>query len=139
MDLTAKIGRVVKTYINAFNSADADAIAELYAIDATIEDPAGTPLKKGTQEIHKFYEKSVQNRAQFIQEGTTRIVGNEAAFAFTVQVAMERVSEKSSDVLKSAFGMEIDVITVMTFDEDGKIRFRKSYWGPSNITHPDVE
>ena len=31
-------------------------------------------------------------------------------------------------------GMTIEIISVMTFDEDGKIASMKAYWGPDNIT-----
>jgi steroid Delta-isomerase len=30
--------------------------------------------------------------------------------------------------------MTIEIISVMTFDEDGKIASMKAYWGPDNIT-----
>jgi steroid delta-isomerase len=31
-------------------------------------------------------------------------------------------------------GMRIDIISVMTFDDDAKITSMKAYWGPDNIT-----
>jgi steroid delta-isomerase len=30
--------------------------------------------------------------------------------------------------------MSIEIISVMTFDDDGKIASMKAYWGPDNIT-----
>ena len=30
--------------------------------------------------------------------------------------------------------MRIEIISVMTFDDDGKIASMKAYWGPENIT-----
>ena len=30
--------------------------------------------------------------------------------------------------------MRIEIISVMTFDDDGKIASMKAYWGPDNIT-----
>ena len=30
--------------------------------------------------------------------------------------------------------MSIEIISVMTFDEDAKIASMKAYWGPDNIT-----
>ena len=30
--------------------------------------------------------------------------------------------------------MRIDIISVMTFDDDGKITSMKAYWGPENVT-----
>ena len=30
--------------------------------------------------------------------------------------------------------MRIDILSVMTFDDDAKITSMKAYWGPENIT-----
>ncbi len=31
--------------------------------------------------------------------------------------------------------MRIDIISVLTFDEDGKIASMKAYWGQDNVTN----
>src|SRR3546814_8940608 len=49
-------------YIDGFNRADPAGVAALYADDATVEDPVGSPLKTGKAEITKFYERSEERR-----------------------------------------------------------------------------
>ena len=44
----------VEAYIRLFNAQDADGIADLYADDATVIDPMGTPPKQGREAIHTF-------------------------------------------------------------------------------------
>ena len=52
---------------------------------------------------------------------TLRSLGQEAAFywALTVELGGSRVS--------------IEIISTMTFNDDGKIASMKAYWGPENI------
>ena len=42
-------------YIEAFNAADAARVVALFADNASVEDPVGTPLKDGRSEIETFY------------------------------------------------------------------------------------
>src|SRR5678816_465520 len=46
----------MQAYIDTFNRADPEGIADLYSDDATVEDPVGSPLKNGMAEIKAFYE-----------------------------------------------------------------------------------
>jgi steroid delta-isomerase len=133
MNLQEKIKETVANYFTYFNAADPDAIASIYAEDATVEDPVGTPPKKGKDEIIAFYKSAVKNKAKLKQTGETRVVGNEAAFAFTVIVTMTVVTDKAVDVVLPEGGMEIDVIDTMKFDEDGKVTSMRAFWGPGNI------
>ena len=52
------------------------------------------------------------------QPFTLRVLGNEAAYFWRLMIG----------------GMTIEIISVMTFDDDGKIASMKAYWGPDNIT-----
>ena len=70
----------VQAYFDRFNAQDAQGIADLYADDATVTDPVGTPAKSGKAEILKFYTLAVKNGAKLSQQGSTRIAGNAAAF-----------------------------------------------------------
>lgn len=126
----------VQAYFDLFNAQDAQGIADLYAEDATVTDPVGTPEKTGKDAILAFYSMAVKNGAKLQQNGPTRIAGNAAAFAFTVSVgAMTNVDGDVAvavDLPKG--GMTIDVIDTFYFNEEGKVTEMKAYWGPSNIT-----
>ncbi|NNC36082.1 MAG: SnoaL-like domain-containing protein [Hyphomonadaceae bacterium] len=126
----------VQAYFDLFNAQDAQGIADLYADNATVTDPMGTPPKEGKQAILDFYTMAVKNRARLTQNGPTRIAGNRAAFAFTVSVG--GMSDVDKDVAVAVDlpkgGMTIDVIDTFEFDDDGKVKEMCAYWGPGNIT-----
>lgn len=108
----------VQAYIDTFNRGDAEAVAALYADDATVEDPVGTPPKRGKQEILEFYRYSISTGAKLTLDVPIRgSHGNAAAFAFTAKIG----------------SMTIRVIDVMTFDEAGKITSMKAYFGPDDM------
>jgi len=119
--MSDKIAKAVETYISAFNNKDYEAIVNLYTDDATVEDPVGTPLKKGRADIEAFYKGAVQGGSKLTQQGPTRIAGNNAEAAFAFQVAVGT--------------MTIDVIDAMTFNEAGQVTSMRAFWSPSNITH----
>ena len=45
----------LREYVEAFNANDAARVAALFADNATVEDPVGTPVKRGRDEIDAFY------------------------------------------------------------------------------------
>lgn len=109
--------RAVEQYVEAFANTDIDIIRRMYADNATVEDPVGTPVHEGLDAICTFYEGALKAGAKLALTGTPRCAGNAVAFSF--QVTMP--------------GMLIDVIDVFEFDEDGKVASMKAYWGPENI------
>lgn len=76
---------IVRRYIAALNAADLEAIVALYADDATVEDPVGSPPHQGIEAIRAFYAKSCQLPLVVALQGDIRVAANEAAFAFTVR------------------------------------------------------
>lgn len=112
----------MQAYIDGFNRADAAAIAALYADDATVEDPVGSPLKHGKTEIRKFYELSIATGAKLKLAAPIRgSHGNAAAMAFDVELNMP----EGRAIIR--------VIDVMSFDEDGKFSSMRAYWAPGDM------
>ena len=109
--------RVVEQYVEAFANTDMDIIRGMYASNARVEDPVGTPVHEGLDAICTFYEGALKSGAKLALTGTPRCTGNAVAFPF--QVTMP--------------GMVIDIIDVFEFDGDGKVASMKAYWGPENI------
>ena len=134
--MSQEMQNAVQAYFDLFNAQDAQGIADLYADDATVTDPVGTPPKNGKAEILAFYSMAVKNGAVLKQNGSTRIAGNCAAFAFTVSVgAMTNVDGNVAvavDLPKG--GMTIDVIDTFQFNDEGKVTEMRAFWGPGNIT-----
>lgn len=128
--------KTVQAYFDLFNAQDAKGIADIYAENASVTDPVGTPAKEGKAAILAFYTMAVKNGAKLAQQGQTRIAGNCAAFSFTVTVgAMTNVdTDVAVAVELPKGGMRIDVIDTFVFNDEGKVTEMKAYWGPSNIT-----
>ena len=113
----------VHAYLDLVGTGQADAIADLYADDATVEDPVGGgEVHIGRQAVHGFYAglAGTKGKAEVV---TLRALGHEAAFFWTLTVD-----------LGESGAMRIDIISVMTFDDAGKITSMKAYWGPENVT-----
>jgi len=116
METADKIAAVNK-YVDAFEQSSMDLIRELYADNATVEDPVGTDLHVGIDAICAFYETALASGAKLSLSGTPRCAGNAVAFPFRV----------------TAPGMNIEIIDVFEFDDQGKVVSMKAYWGPENM------
>jgi steroid delta-isomerase len=117
MEAAEKIA-VVEKYIQAFATTDMNLIKEIYAPDATVEDPVGSEVRQGIAAIVEFYEQGFGAGATLELTGPARCAGNAVAFPFCVSVG----------------SMKIQVIDVFVFNSSGKVTAMKAYWGPENIT-----
>lgn len=115
MDAQEKIN-VVNRYIDGINSKDLDTIKELFDEQATVEDPIGTDPHVGMEAVCKFYEGAFSAELKLESTGPVRCGGNAAAFPFIVRTPK----------------MEIEVIDIFEFNENGKITSMRAYWGPEN-------
>ncbi len=116
MEASAMIAMVHK-YVEAFAKEDMDIIREIYADDATVEDPVGTPLHVGIEAVCAFYEGALKSGAKLALSGDPRCSGNAVAFPFQVQMP----------------GVGIDIIDVFEFDGEGKVNSMKAYWSGENM------
>ena len=117
MDATGKIA-VVEKYIQAFANNDINLIKEIYAENATVEDPVGSDVRHGMAAIVEFYEQALGAGATLALTGPARCAGHAVAFPFCVSVG----------------SMKVQAIDVFEFDSAGKVVSMKAYWGPENIT-----
>ncbi|RMI27997.1 nuclear transport factor 2 family protein [Nocardia stercoris] len=116
-----QIRATVHRYLELVAEGTAAEIAALYAEDATVEDPVGSPVHQGRAAIEQFYSalEAVQNKTELF---ALRIGGeNEAAFSFRV------VTETGDQTIT------IDPIDVMTFDENARITSMRAFWSPADI------
>lgn len=112
----------MQAYIDCFNRQDPAAIAALYADDATVEDPVGSPLKNGKAEVAAFYKMAVATGAKLKLAAPIRAShGNSAAMAFDVQLNMP-----TGEAI-------IQVIDVMTFNDAGQFTSMRAFWGKSDM------
>lgn len=121
MPLTAdaKI-RAVQTYVAGYAAGDVDTILSIFAEDAVLEDPVGTPAHKGKAALRTFFSVGIGMKAKLHLLGDVRCAGDSAAFAFAVELEFDGVNKR------------IEVIDVFRFDDVGKVREMRAYWGPEN-------
>jgi steroid Delta-isomerase len=124
MPSAEQIADAVNRYVSLLANGSADDLVELFADDATVEDPVGGEVHIGRQAIRGFYSglasaENVQRKCELV---TLRIAGNEAAFGFRLTVA---AGER---------GILIEPIDVMVFGEDGKVTAMKAYWSADDVT-----
>jgi steroid delta-isomerase len=119
-DRVQAITETVNRYIGLIATGSADDIVELYADDATVEDPVGGEVHIGRQAIRGFYAAvgDVQRECELV---TLRVAGHEAAFQFRLTVTA------------GEHKMVIEPIDVMVFDAQGKVAAMKAYWSADDV------
>ncbi|RDH78144.1 steroid delta-isomerase [Mycolicibacterium moriokaense] len=112
--------KTVNRYLELAAQGRTDDIVELYAEDGTVEDPVGGEVHIGREAIRGFYSM-IPAGDNATEMYTLRALGQEAAFYWklTVELSGNRV--------------DIEIISTMTFNDEGKIASMKAYWGPDNI------
>lgn len=111
----------VHAYVAAFAAGDPEQAVAIFAADAVVEDPVGTPPKIGHSAIREFYVASMATGAKLVLDGPVRIAAAHAAFAFHVSLHF------------NGKDMDIHVIDTFAFDADGKVTEMKAYFGPGNM------
>jgi steroid Delta-isomerase len=122
MPSAEQISQTVRSYLEALSKGSAEDAAGLYADDATVEDPVGGEVHIGHHAILGFYGNLAGSTLE-PELVTLRALGREAAFLWRLVV-------RNGD----SGGVRIEIISVMTFDEDGKIASMKAYWSKDDIT-----
>ncbi len=115
------IAGVMQAYVDAISAGDIDAILNLFAPDAIVEDPVDSTPQQGHSALRDFYQMAVDSVARMQLEGNVRARGNRGACAM---LAYPRGAEDA---------MVIETLDVMTFNNDGKITAMTAYWGDANI------
>ncbi|CAM4229495.1 Steroid Delta-isomerase [Comamonas aquatilis] len=112
---------VVNRYIAALCNADIEGIVAMYAEDASVEDPVGSPPKRGHAQIRAFYTEALKLPLEVALQGEVRASANEAMFAFTV--SFEHQGRRTT----------IAPIDHFCFDAQGKVSRMRALFGAHNI------
>jgi steroid delta-isomerase len=113
------IRAVFARYCELVSRGDADAIAELYAPDATVEDPVGSEPHRGRAAIRAFYRASA-GAVHLELEGRVRVAGNAGAAAM--------IARPTADP-----ALRVETVDVMTFDDAGLIVSMRAYWSADTM------
>jgi steroid delta-isomerase len=117
------IRHAIDAYCAAFSSGDRDAYVSLFASDAWIEDPVGTPRHAGHDGIGGFFDQmaGMADSIELRRTGPVRIAAGEAAWPLQARPNM------------GGSTMMVDIIDVMTFDDTGKITTMRAFWDPAEM------
>ncbi len=123
----ATIRRTVEAYCAAFSRRDRDAYVGLFADDAWIEDPVGSPRLEGREAIGGFFDQSsgMADSIELRQTGPVRVAAGECAFPMQAR----------PDIGGTTF--VVDIIDVMTFTDDGHITTMRAFWDPAEMRPAD--
>ena len=109
------IRQVVERYPELVTKGDVEALVDLYAEDASIEDPIGSDLHRGRDAVRAFYQAAI-GAVTMTRTGPVRIAECEAATPLVVLIGPEGQQQA------------LDVISVMAFDDSGRIRSMRAFW-----------
>lgn len=123
----ATIRATVEAYCAAFTAGDRDAYVGLFAEEAWLEDPVGSPRIEGHDAIGGFFEQS-SSMAESIElrlTGPVRVAAGEAAFPMQARPSIGGAT------------FCVDIIDVMTFDDAGRITTMRAFWDPAEMRPAD--
>jgi steroid Delta-isomerase len=110
---------VLRRYAEGVTRGDCEAILALYADDATVEDPVGSEPRRGREEILQLY-RDAAGKVRLELEGRVRVAANCAAAPMIARPT-------------GMAGIVVEIVDVMTFDDDGLITSMRAYWSPDTM------
>lgn len=116
-----KMIAAVTAYVAAFDAGSPDKVAALYAADASVEDPIGSPVHRGREAIRSFYLESMKTGAKLTLDGPVRVTREYAVFPFSVHLDYDGGPKR------------IDVIDTFRFNEANEVVEMRAFWGPTNM------
>jgi len=119
MDTNLMVG-TAKKYINALCEHDISLIEAIFDTNPEVLDPADSDPKVGHPAIREWYLYLFSINIEAELTGNVRCAGNIAAFPLQVII-------DSRDTR-----MKIEAIDLFEFNENGKVKSLKAYWGPIN-------
>jgi steroid delta-isomerase len=117
------IRKTIETYMAVFTADDREGWLDLFAADAWIEDPVGTPRRTGREEIGAFWDEAhaVPDAIELRPLGIITVIGDEGVFTMQARATLG----------EEVFGF--DIIDLMTFDEAGKIATMRAFFDQTKM------
>jgi steroid delta-isomerase len=119
------IRSVFERYGELMCRGDVEAIVQLFAPDAVLEDPVGSPPRRGRAEIAQFFRDGIAAMGGPIEmrlDGAVRIAGHRAAAAYIASTPHHSAP------------FRVETLDVVEFDEAGLIRSFQAYFGETNVS-----
>ena len=121
-DLADKIDAAVDAYVELLNTGTAEQIADLYAPDATVEDPIGADIRNTREQLVEFYSVITGMDERTATLKWKKVAGDTAVFEFTLVTKT------------SGLAFEITPVDIMVFNADGKVSSMRAVWRPEDLT-----
>ena len=121
-DLADKIDAAVDAYVELLNNGTAEQIADLYAPDATVEDPIGADIRNTREQLVEFYSVITGMDERTATLKWKKVAGDTAVFEFTLVTKT------------SGLAFEITPVDIMVFNADGKVSSMRAVWRPEDLT-----
>lgn len=119
--LAEKIDAVVDSYIEYLTTGTAEQIADLYAANATVEDPIGADIRDTREQLIEFYSIITGMDERTATLKWKKVAGYTAVFEFTLVTGT------------AGMRFEITPVDIMVFDADGKISTMRAVWQQSDL------
>ena len=117
-----EVQQIIESYVARLSEGNLDAVCSLFAEDAVLEDPVGTPAYNSIRAIRDFYVGAISAKPEVRLTGPVRVtVSGEAAAPMQATSAYEGAT------------VQIDIIAVISLDDQGRIKSLKGYWGEANL------
>ena len=113
---------IADTYMRAMTEGDYNAVIALYADDAILEDPVGSPVLAGKAAISAFYKSIEGTKLSLQRTGPVRLAGNEMVFPF------QCITENNGS------SIQIDIIDNFVLNDENLIISMRAFWGPANTS-----
>lgn len=117
-----QLQHVIESYVASLSEGNLDGVCSLFAEDAILEDPVGTPAYKAKRAIRDFYVGAIGAKPEVRLTGPVRVTASGEAAA-----PMRATSAYDGSTV------QIDIIAVLSFDDEGRIESLKGYWGEANV------
>lgn len=114
---------LVDDYIATMSSSDKEGYIALFAEGATVEDPIGSGVHTGHDEIRGFWDlvHSLSETITLVGTGPVRVAGNELAFP------MQAISDVGGA------NVVVDIIDTFVVDDERKITGMRAFWDMSEM------
>jgi steroid delta-isomerase len=125
-----QIRALVDAYVTHFSAGDRASWLALWADDATMEDPVGTPVKHGTEEVGAFFDQSMSmaDTLRLVLTGPVCIAAGEVAFGMQARPTIGGTE------------LVVDIVDVMQFsdgDDGPRIQTMRAFWDPAAMRPAD--
>lgn len=118
-----QIRATADAYVEGLRTGDLEKIMDLYAENATVEDPVGGgTVHEGKAAVREFYATVTALKIDATLH-EARVCGNDLLFHFEITTHFDENSKAT-----------IDVWDLMTHDEAGKVASMRAYWTPENMS-----